>query len=74
LAGIWHRNLGKPLGRIDKYCQGKRFPRLNVLVILSKERVPGDGLPSPKLAREQVHAEQEKVFDFDWPATAPSDV
>jgi len=69
LTGIWHRNLGEPLGLIDEYCQGKRFPRLNVLVVLSKRNVPGDGFPSPKLNRNQVDAEQEKVFDFNWRAT-----
>ncbi|TVP64914.1 MAG: hypothetical protein EA343_04380 [Nodularia sp. (in: Bacteria)] len=50
------------LGHIMCYCQQYELPPLTVMVVNQKTGLPGEGLTSP----DDLHAEREQVFNFDW--------
>lgn len=50
------------LGHIMYYCKHHQFPPLTVLVVNQTTGLPGDGL----ITTDNLHAEREQVFNFDW--------
>ncbi|MBI2373849.1 MAG: hypothetical protein HYV07_07620 [Deltaproteobacteria bacterium] len=54
------------LGHIMYHCQRNKLPPLTVLVVNQKTGLPGDGLVA-----EDIHAQREAVFGYDWYAIEP---
>lgn len=63
LTGIAQQGLGEPLGLIYFYCQKKKYPALNSIVVKRETGKPGHGYPGSAV---DILFEQTKVFVFDW--------
>jgi len=48
-------------------CEDREWPPLTVLVVNQNSGLPGDGLTTI----ENVNADREKVFNFDWFGVVP---
>jgi len=66
LTGIAARGFGQPLGLIHVFCDRRRFPLLNLIVVQRETGLPGEGVPGRAMSPEQYLIEQAKVFVFDW--------
>jgi hypothetical protein len=49
------------LGRLDKWCENKRLPKLTILTV---EKVSGRPHNANQIKRYQSH--RERVYDADW--------
>jgi hypothetical protein len=55
------------LGHIMYWCQREDLPSLTSLVVKENTGQPGDGLTAP----ENVNAEREKIYQFNWYSIVP---
>lgn len=62
--------LAPMLGHIMYYCQQNKLPPLTVIVVNQTTGLPGNGL----ITANNIHAEREDVFNFDWFAIYPPSV
>jgi hypothetical protein len=58
--------LAHPLGHIMYYCRATNLPPLTVLVVNQDTGIPGDGLLG-----DNLHADREAVFRYDWYGVIP---
>jgi len=61
--------LAKPLDLITKYCKANELPALASLVVEQATRLPAPGFDV--VSRQELPAEQERVWDYDWFAIHP---
>jgi hypothetical protein len=61
--------LAKPLDLITKYCRANKLPVLAALVVEQATRLPAPGFNV--VSRQELSAEQERVWDYDWFAIYP---
>jgi len=59
--------LDRQLGHLMRWCFENRLPPLTVLVVNKKSGLPGGGL----VLAEDLNADRETVFQFDWHAVVP---
>ncbi len=59
--------LSNILGHIMFWCQDNELPSLTALVVNQETGLPGEGL----VAADDLDAERERVFAFDWFAILP---
>jgi len=64
-TGIAARGQHTSLGLIHAYCEHKRCPPLNSIVVSADTRLPGDGFPQ-KMTPSAILVEQARVFAFGW--------
>jgi putative restriction endonuclease len=60
------RGMGTFLEYIMCYCENNRLPPLTVIVVNKETGLPGAGL-----TLDDLHAERERVFSFDWFGLVP---
>jgi hypothetical protein len=65
-TGIAAAGLGKPLGLIHHYCERKKYPLLNLIVVQRDSGLPGEGVPGKGMTPTEILVEQSKVYVFDW--------
>lgn len=63
LTGIAQQGLGEPLGLIHFYCEKKKYPILNSLVVRRSTGKPGHGYPGNQV---EILFDQARVFVYDW--------
>ena len=56
------------LDPIYNYCEANGLPRLAVLGVNQRTRVPGDGYPGP---RGTIDVDRAAVYEYDWWNIAP---
>ncbi len=61
------RAIARFLNPLKVYCSARQLPPLPVLVVNSKTGLPGKGIST----LEDVAADREKVFRYDWFALEP---
>jgi hypothetical protein len=62
LTGIRRDRQARPLGRIARFCEDRKYPPLTAVVVNERDGVPGHGYP----VRKNVFRDQCRVFVFDW--------
>jgi len=65
-TGIVAAGLGTPLGLIHRYCERRRYPRLNLIVVQRDSGLPGEGVPGKGMTPLEILVEQSKIYVFDW--------
>jgi hypothetical protein len=63
LTGIPRQGIGAFLGPLQDYCKRRNLPPLTALVVNEVTGLPGHGFTE---SRNNVLAEQSRVFVFDW--------
>lgn len=63
LTGIAQQGLGKPLGLIHFYCEKRKYPILNSIVVRRRTGKPGQGYPGNQV---DILFEQARVSVYDW--------
>jgi hypothetical protein len=64
-TGIPRYGQNEALGLICAYCERKRYPLLNSIVVSAEDGFPGDGFPKQMTPIEFL-VERARVFAFDW--------
>ena len=64
LTGLAPVGLGRTLGNVAAYCVAHKLPALTALVVKKETGVPAVELPGAKIP--DIHAEQARVFVYDW--------
>ena len=67
-VGLIARAVSNPhLYYIGGECSRRKLPRLDALVVLKSDRLPGEGFKGGvRVTREEHNAMVSKVFAFDW--------
>ena len=61
--------LANPLALIARWCQQHSLPVLTCLVVEQTTGLPAAGFAA--IGRDEIHREQERVWEFDWYAILP---
>jgi hypothetical protein len=61
--------LAKPLDLLTQWCKSHGIPALASLVVEQTTGLPAPGFTA--VSRDEIPAEQERVWDFDWFAIHP---
>lgn len=69
LAGIPRYGQNEALHLVYLYCERKRYPLLNSIVVNQATGFPGDEHPK-KMTPTEFLIERARVFAFDWTSTA----
>jgi hypothetical protein len=69
MTGIPRYTLGGILRPIQRYCERKNIPRLNVLAVSQDTGLPGEGFHLKDAA--SIFQEQARVFVHDWFVSKP---
>jgi hypothetical protein len=64
-TGIPRYGQNKALGMIYEFCQRKKYPSLNSIVVSADTGFPGDGFPA-EMTDIQRLVERARVFAFNW--------
>ena|ERR1700727_2864143 len=64
-TGILARSQADPLHLIHRYCEHKRYPLLNSIVVNQDTGFPGDKFPK-KLEPMEFLVERARVFTYGW--------
>lgn len=62
LIGVPQTALGQLLEPIQSYCLLNGLPPLSILVVSSKDGMPGSGF----IAAQEIPKHQQLVFSYDW--------
>ncbi|HKV92381.1 MAG TPA: hypothetical protein VJW20_07520 [Candidatus Angelobacter sp.] len=66
MTGIPRRALGGILRPIQRYCEHRKIPLLNVIAVSQKDGLPGDGFHGNRKDPASIFQEQAKVFLHNW--------